>query len=89
MSSESPSYVNGNRINRGHSSGFSSGSGSNSSGTTPPPLGSSSAHQMSLCDVITVHQPLDNEDTMHISDESILDVPELETAPWFQPGIPR
>eukprot|EP00095_Tigriopus_kingsejongensis_P002622 maker-scaffold290_size220039-snap-gene-0.5 protein:Tk02622 transcript:maker-scaffold290_size220039-snap-gene-0.5-mRNA-1 annotation:"PREDICTED: uncharacterized protein LOC100163483 isoform X1" len=84
--SDSPSYLS-SRTNRGHSSGFSSGDASctNSSGTTPP-LVNTSVQLLTLGDSITVHHEngLTPEDM-----ESILDEPELESAPWFQSGMPR
>ncbi|XP_059084960.1 uncharacterized protein LOC131881975 isoform X3 [Tigriopus californicus] len=84
--SDSPSCQS-SRTNRGHSSGFSSGEASctNSSGTTPPPL-NTSIHQLTLGESITLH----SENGGNLEDsESILEEPELETAPWFQAGMPR
>ncbi len=69
---------------RSHSSGFSSGSGS-STGATPPPASVGATNVISSA--AQVHD--DDEALLDETLGSILTESELETAPWFQSGMPR
>ena len=82
-------YINGG----GNSSGFNSaGDGSTcSNGTTPPPLGRSTPNVSSTNGL---HQgstvaTISNVNFESLNDSNILEEPELQTAPWFQSGMPR
>ena len=82
-------YINGG----GNSSGFNSaGDGSTcSNGTTPPPLGRSTPNVSSTNGL---HQgstvaTISNMNFESLNDSNILDEPELQSAPWFQSGMPR
>ena len=82
-------YINGG----GNSSGFNSaGDGSTcSNGDTPPPLGRStpnisSANGISQGSTVAT---ISNMNLEQLNDSSILEEPELQTAPWFQEGMPR
>ena len=87
-------YINGGG---GHSSGFNSGGDGSttcSNGATPPPLGSStpniqsSAMNGGMTQNSTI-ATITNGNLESLNDSNILDEPELQTAPWFQAGMPR
>ena len=82
-------YVNGG----GNSSGFNSaGDGSTcSNGTTPPPLGRSTPN-VSSTNGLHQGSTVATISTMNfesLNDSDILEEPELQSAPWFQSGMPR